>query len=190
MGNNMNIFSLLFRKKKNIKIGLALGSGGAKGFAELGAIFALEQNGITFDYIAGTSIGSIIGAFLANGYTSTDIFELLRRVEPGELLSNSDGKVNVISGVFKVIDKNIGELNIEELKKPFACVATENGTYKEKVFTLGNVAKALSASSSYPPYLRPVEIDGVSYIDGAFTNAIPADLVKNMGADYVIGIDI
>ena len=186
----MNIFSLLFKTKKNIKIGLALGSGGAKGFAELGAIFALEQNGITFDYIAGTSIGSIIGAFLANGFTATDIFELLRRVGVGEVLSNLDGSISVISSLFKIIDRNIGSLNIEDLKKPFSCVATEKETGREKVFSSGSVARALSASSSYPPVLKPVEIDGVNYIDGAFVNAIPADLVKKMGADYIIGIDI
>ena len=64
------------KKPRKIKLGLALGSGGAKGFAELGAIKAFEENGIEFDVIAGTSIGSIIGAFYANGYTSSDIVEM------------------------------------------------------------------------------------------------------------------
>ena len=186
----MNIFSLLFKRKKEIKIGLALGSGGAKGFAELGALFALEQNGISFDYIAGTSIGSIIGAFIAYGYNSTEIFELLRRIEIKDIVYASDRITDLISGVFRVIDRNIGSLNIEELKKPFSCIATEKESEKEKVFSSGNVAKALAASSSYPPLLRPVKIDGVYYIDGAFTNSIPADVVKKMGADYIIGIDL
>ena len=186
----MNIFSLLFKRKKDIKIGLALGSGGAKGFAELGALFALEQNGITFDYIAGTSIGSIIGAFIAYGYNSTEIFELLRRIEVKDIVYASDKITDLVSGVFRVIDRNIGSINIEELKKPFACIATEKETEKEKVFSSGNVAKALAASSSYPPVLRPVKIDGVYYIDGAFINSIPADVVKKMGADYIIGIDL
>ena len=76
----MNFFSWLFKRKpKKVKLGLALGSGGAKGFAELGIIKAFEENNINFDVIAGTSIGSIIGAFLADGYTSTDIYELLKR---------------------------------------------------------------------------------------------------------------
>lgn len=186
----MNIFSLLFKRKKEVKIGLALGSGGAKGFAELGALFALEQNGITFDYIAGTSIGSIIGAFVAYGYNSTEIFELLRRIDVKDIVYASDRITDLISGVFRVIDRNIGSLNIEELKKPFSCIATEKESEKEKVFSSGNVAKALAASSSYPPFLRPVKIDGVYYIDGAFTNSIPADVVKKMGADYIIGIDL
>ncbi len=186
----MNLFSALFKKKsKKIKIGIALGSGGAKGFAELGVLYAFEQNGIEFDYVAGTSIGSIIGAFLANGYTSTEIFELLRRVEAKDVLGSFAIKLGS-SSLFNLIDKNISSLNIEELKKPFAAIATEVERGNEKVFREGNVAKALCASSSYPPFFKPVEIDGVYYKDGAFTNSIPADVVKEMGADYVIGVDL
>ena len=94
------------------------------------------------------------------------------------------------SGMFKVIDREIGSLNFEEMKKPFKAVATELETGKEHVFDSGNVAKAICASSSIPPFFKPVVIDGVRYIDGAYTNSIPADLVKEMGADYVIGIDL
>ena len=76
----MGFFSWLFRiKPKKLKIGLALGSGGAKGFAELGALKAFEEAGIEFDMISGTSIGSIIGAFYADGYSVTDINEMLKR---------------------------------------------------------------------------------------------------------------
>ncbi len=186
----MGLFSFLIKKKnKKVKIGLALGSGGAKGFAELGALSAFEQNGIEFDYIAGTSIGSIIGAFVANGYTSTEIFELLRRIDFNEIKNIFMIKMDT-SGLFQVIDRNIGSLNIEELKKPFGAVATELETGDEKVFREGSVARVLSASSCMPPFFKPVEIDGKLYVDGAFTNSIPADVVKGMGADYVIGIDL
>ncbi len=186
----MNVFKYIFKKKpKKIKIGLALGSGGAKGFAELGAIRAFEENGITFDVIGGTSIGSIIGAFIANGYSSTDIAELLKKVDVGEIknlfMMNMD-----TSGLFKTIDNSIGSLNIEELKKPFCAIATCVETGEEKVFTAGSVAMALCASSSYPPFFKAVVIDGKRYIDGAFVNSIPADWVKSQGADYVIGIDL
>ena len=94
------------------------------------------------------------------------------------------------SRMFKVIDTHIGELNIEQLKKPFKAVATNLETGKEQVFSSGSVAKALCASSSIPPFFKPVTIDGVKYIDGAFTNSIPADVVLGMGADYVVGIDL
>ncbi len=177
------------KKNKEIKLGLALGSGGAKGFAELGALKAFEENGIEFQIIAGTSIGSIIGAFYADGYSSTDIFELLKRVEFGEITNLFMIKMDT-SGLFNVIDRTIGSLNIEELKKPFMAVATELESGDEYVFKEGSVAKALCASSCFPPFFKPVVIGDKRYIDGAFTNSIPADLVKEMGADYIVGIDL
>ena len=186
----MNFFRLIFKKKpKQIKLGLALGSGGAKGFAELGAIRAFEENDLSFDIIGGTSIGSIIGAFLANGYTSTDILELLKKVNISEIKNLFMMNMDTF-GLFKTIDRSIGSLNIEELKKPFCAIATCIETGEEKVFTEGSVAKALCASSSYPPFFKPVVIDNVRYIDGAFVNSIPADWVRKQGADYVIGIDL
>jgi NTE family protein len=93
-------------------------------------------------------------------------------------------------GMFNVIDRTIGSKNIEELKKPFMAVATEVESGDEYVFKSGSVATALCASSSYPPFFKPVVIDNVRYIDGAFTNSVPADLVRNMGADYVVAIDL
>ena len=187
----MKIFDWLLKRKnkKKIKLGLALGSGGAKGFAELGALKAFEENGIEFDIVAGTSIGSIIGAFYANGYSSTDIFEMLKSVDFGEIKNLFMIKMDT-SGLKSVIDKAIGQIAIEELKKPFMAVATELDTGNEKDFDKGSVADALCASSSMPPFFKPVIIDGVRYIDGAFTNSVPADLVRRMGADYVVGIDL
>jgi NTE family protein len=186
----MNIFKWLFsRRKTKITIGLALGSGGAKGFAELGAIKAFEENGIEFDVVAGTSIGSIIGAFYADGYSSTDIFELLMQVDVSDI--KNFFMMNMSScGLFEVIDKDIGSKNIEELKKPFRAIGTEVESGEEKVFEKGSVASALCASSCYPPFFKPVLIDNKRYVDGAFTNSIPADVVKKLGADYVVGIDL
>ena len=177
----MNVFKLIFKKKpKQIKLGLALGSGGAKGFAELGAIRAFEENGLSFDIIGGTSIGSIIGAFIANGYSSTDILELLKSVDAGEIKNIFMMNMDTF-GLFKTIDRSIGSLNIEDLKKPFCAIATCVETGEEKVFTEGSVAMALCASSSYPPFFKPVVIDNLRYIDGAFVNSIPADWVKEQG---------
>lgn len=186
----MRLFDFLFRRKpKKIKLGLALGSGGAKGFAELGALKAFEENGLDFEIVAGTSIGSIVGAFYAQGYTSTDILEMLKKIDPNEiktlLMMNMD-----TAGLWKVIDRYIGSLDIKELKKTFRAVATDTDSGKEKVFAEGNVAKVLCASASFPPFFKPVEIDGKRYIDGAFTNSVPADVVRELGADYVIGIDL
>ncbi|MBQ3116346.1 MAG: patatin-like phospholipase family protein [Clostridia bacterium] len=187
----MGFFSWLKRKNKprKLKLGLALGSGGAKGFASLGALKAFEENGLEFDIVAGTSIGSIIGAFYCKGYTATDIIELIKRVDFSEIKSLFMINMDTM-GLFNVIDREMGTLNIEDLKKPFKAVATDLESGEEKVFDSGNVAKALCASSSMLPFFKPVVIDGKRYIDGAYTNSVPADLVKQMGADYVVGIDL
>lgn len=186
----MNLFSLLFRRKKReYKIGLALGSGGAKGFATLGALTAFEENGITFDVIGGTSIGSIIGAFYADGYSCSNILDILKRVDFSEITNLFMIGMDT-SKLKEVIDRNIGYKNIEELKKPFLAVATELDSGEEKVLYKGSVGQALSASSSYPPFFKPVIIDGKRYIDGAFVNSVPADRVIELGADYVVGVDL
>lgn len=188
----MGFFSKLFKIKKTpaeVKVGLALGSGGAKGFAELGAMRAFEENDIRFDCFAGTSIGSILGAFFADGYTSTDVRELLRGVDFNEIKNLFMINMST-AGLFGVIDRFIGSLTFEELKKPFKAVATNVDTGEEKVFDSGSVAEALCASSAMPPFFKPVVIGEERFIDGAFCNSVPADLVRGMGADYVIGIDL
>ncbi len=187
----MGLFSWLFgrKKPKQIKVGLALGSGGAKGFAELGAIRAFEEHGIDFDIIGGTSIGSIIGAFLADGYSSTDIMELLKNIDVSEIKSTFMLGMDTF-GMKGVIDREIGDKNIEELKKPFICIATEMESGQERVFRSGNIADALCASGCIPPFFKPVVIDGEKLVDGAFSNSIPADHVRALGADYVVGIDL
>lgn len=182
--------SKLFKRKPYVpKLGLALGSGGAKGLAHIGALKAFEENGIEFDYIAGTSIGSIIGAFYANGYTSDEIMHLLETVNFKEIVNLFMVKMDTVR-LEDVLNRYIGDLAFDELKKPFVAVATELETGTEFDVSSGSVAKALCASSSYPPFFKAVDIDGKYYIDGAFANSVPADIVKNMGADYIVGIDL
>lgn len=187
----MWLFSWIFRRKKpkEIKLGLALGSGGAKGFAELGAIRAFEEHGIEFQIVGGTSIGSIIGAFIADGYSSTDIVEMLKVIDVSEIKNTFMIGMDTF-GLKGVIDREIGDKNIEELKKPFVCVATEMDSGQERVFRSGNIADALCASGCIPPFFKPVVIDGEKLVDGAFSNSIPADHVRALGADYVVGIDL
>lgn len=181
-----NLFS---RKQKQIKLGLALGSGGAKGFAEIGALVAFKENDVEFDVVAGSSIGSIIGAFYANGYSALDMMQIIKTIDMSKVISlfmiNMD-----TSGLFTEIEKALGSLNIEEMKKPFRAIATNLDTGEEHVFDKGSVALATAASSSYQPYFKPVVVDGKRYIDGAYSNSVPCDVVKKLGADYVVGIDL
>ena len=186
----MRFFGLFGKKEKPVfRTGLALGSGGAKGFAELGALYCFEQHGIEFDIVAGTSIGSIIGAFYAAGYSATDISELIKGVDPSEIKNLFMVKMDTLK-LFNVIDRTIGNLTIEELKKPFRAVATVLDSGEKFLFKKGSVARALCASSSYPPFFKPVTVNGVRLIDGAFSDSVPADAVKDLGADFIVGIDL
>lgn len=186
----MGFFAWLFRKKqKKVVLGIALGSGGAKGFAHLGALKAFEENGVEFDVISGTSIGSIIGAFYANGYSATDIMELIKTVNLSDFTNGFFVNMDT-SGIVQTVSQNLGEVDISMLKKPFRPVATEIESGKEKVFDKGDVSLALAASSCMPPFFKPVVIDGQRYVDGAYSNSVPADVVKSLGADFVVGIDL
>lgn len=174
-------------KKK--KIGLALGSGGAKGMAHLGALKAFEEAGISFDAVAGTSIGSIVGAMYAKGYSSTDTAELIKRLDYKNLA------VSLLTGgsfasVRKLISDALGTEDFSDLKIPFAAVATDVACGAEVILRGGNLVDSLMASSAMPPFFRAVEIDGVRLADGAFVNAVPGDVVRAMGAELVIGIGL
>ncbi len=177
------------RKKRKAKLGIALGSGGAKGMAHIGALKAFEENGIEFDCVAGASIGSIVGAFYAQGYTADEILHLLETVNFKEITGKFMINMDTLA-LEEVINRYIGDLTFAELKKPFAAAVTVADTGEEIDVKEGSVARALCASSSYPPFFKPVEIDGKICIDGAFSNAVPADLVREMGADFVVGIDL
>ena len=177
------------KKPKRAKLGIALGSGGAKGFAHLGVLRAFEENGIEFQIVGGTSIGSIVGAFYADGYTSTDVFELIKKVEWTKIITGFMGGIDM-SGLKKVISSAIGDKKIEELKKPFVAVATEIETGDAKIFYDGDVSDALCASASIPPYFKPVVIGDKRYVDGAFSDSIPAKHVRSLGANYVVGVDL
>ena len=171
------------------KLGLALGSGGAKGMAHLGALKAFEEENIKFDIITGTSIGSIIGCMYAKGYSSTDILELFKTIDVSDIKRFIMIRMNMLNAQ-NIIDDLMGEMNIEDLKIPFAAISVDLNTGKEVVFKKGNVAKAVSASSAIAPFFKPVIIDDMSLVDGAYINAIPTDVAKEMGADYVIGVDL
>lgn len=177
------------RKNKTVKLGLALGSGGAKGLAHLGALKVFEEEGLKFDIVTGTSIGSIVGAMYARGYSSTDIMQLLKTVSFGEVLRPVMVKMDM-SNAQKVLDKLVGGLDIEELTLPYAAVATDVATGEEVVFKSGSVALAASASSSMPPFFKPVTVDGKQLMDGAFVNPVPASVAREMGAGFVVGVDL
>ena len=204
------------------KIGLVLGGGGAKGGAEVGVLKVLEEAGIRPDYIAGTSIGAIVGSLYAAGYTATELEQLFCQQEwltlltdrrddlGGEPYKQVDG-VTYIFG-FPVIDQNnmaFGVLKggrVEQvidsmltlkgctdfscLPTPFRCVASSMMNAEEVVLYEGSLPRAIRASMAIPGLFKPVEIDGEQLVDGGMMNNLPVDVVREMGADIVIAVDL
>lgn len=175
-------------KKKSFTLGLALGSGGAKGMAHLGALKAFEDEGIKFDIVTGTSIGSIVGALYVKGYSSADMAQIVNNLNVKEFSKNLRPFADL--GFAERFLENYLEGEIFDLPKPFAAWATDGDTNEGVLLSSGKTARALTASAAIPPFFRSVDIDGKKLYDGAFTNAVPADVCKQMGADFVIGIDL
>lgn len=166
---------------ERLKVGLVLGGGGAKGAAEIGALKVIEEVGIPIDYIAGTSIGSIVGGLYAMGTSSHQLDSLFVNQDWVGLFTN-----NVRDFLFRVTRQK----HFDELEIPFRCVAADINNNEEVVMSQGLVCDAMRASMSIPGVFKPVIQDGRMLMDGGLLNNLPVDVVKAMGADVVIAIDL
>lgn len=185
----MGLFSR-FRRKREKKpvLGLALGSGGAKGMAHLGALKAFEERGLEFGVVTGTSIGAIVGALYAKGYSVADMWGIVESLNRKEFAKNLL-PFSELDFAERLLEEYL-EGDVSDLKKPFACWATDAETNAGVLLDAGKTARIITASAAIPPFFRSVEVEGKRLYDGAFTNAIPADVCKDMGADLVIGCDL
>ncbi|MBA1148345.1 patatin-like phospholipase family protein [Ectothiorhodospiraceae bacterium WFHF3C12] len=180
--------------QQDIRIGLALGSGSARGWAHIGVIKALLENGIRPDVVAGTSVGAIIGAVHASG--NLEGFERwVRKLGRRQIMSYLD--VALVSGGFfegkRLADlflENFGDVAFSDLELPFAAVATELYSGRERWLTEGSVVEALRASVSLPGLFTPAEIDGRMLVDGGLVNPVPVSLCYALGADVVFAVNL
>lgn len=177
-----------FRKLK-FKLGLALSGGGTRGFAHIGVLKAFDEERIKFDCVAGTSIGSFVGALYCADIPCDDMIKEAKRVTRKELISRfwigSDS-----SNIAKVASRLLADKTFKQLSTPFASVAVDISNGSEAVLNSGNVAKAISASCAVPALFKPVDIDGMVLVDGGLLNNMPADVCRQMGADVVISVDL
>lgn len=213
--------------KTRPKVGLVLGGGGAKGAAAIGILKELEREKIPVDYIAGTSIGAIIGGLYAQGYRADDLEKLFRSQNWLALLADRDttmvGKVyKEEDGVIYVFgfpvrrkadaDKNTGfwilhgdhvynfldslvsrspiQRGTVKQAIPFSCVAFDIRRQQEIVLDTGSLARNMRASMAIPGAFKPVQIDTLMLVDGGMGNNLPVDVVRKMGADIVIAVDL
>lgn len=174
------------------KIGLALGSGGLRGLAHVGVLRVLEREAIPVDYMAGCSIGSLIGALYASGLALDDIEKLAKHLKRRHWLDFVIPKMGLFSGdrVLNMIQILTKKKTFDQLQIPLSVVATELHEGKEVVFDSGDVASAVRASVSVPGIFVPFEIDNMMLVDGAVLNPTPIDVVRKMGADIVIAVDL
>jgi len=181
---------------RKLKIGLALGGGAARGFAHIGVIKALEAQGIVPDIVVGTSAGSVVGALYAAGSNGFELQRTAMDMNEAEISDWAMPFFSKGSGVLKgdalqnYVNKAVRNVPIERLKIPFGAVATDLNTGKPILFRRGNTGQAVRASSSVPSVFQPVKIGTHSYVDGGLVAPVPVKFAKDMGADFVIAVNI
>jgi len=177
-------------KKK--KIGLALSGGAVLGFAHLGAVKVLEENNIQFDIIAGTSVGSLVGAFLAAGFSSDELFEMSRGLSWDFIGKITIPKLGLLNSktLENFIDEKLGRVDIKQLPKTFAAVGVDLTLGKEVIFADGSVSEGVRASCSIPGIFTPLVKENHVVVDGGVLNVLPTNVVKELGADYIISVKL
>jgi NTE family protein len=173
-------------------IALALGGGAAKGFAHIGVIKALEAQGIVPDIVVGTSAGSVVGAMYAAGKSGFELQTLAITLDESQVSDWSLPDRGVLKGdaLAAFINKAVNNTTIEKLPKKFGAVATDLASGEPIVFRSGDIGAAVRASSSVPGVFQPVAIRGREYVDGGLVSPVPVRFAREMGATFVIAVDI
>ena len=192
-------FFNLFRRKKSaqknpVKTGIVFSGGGTRGFAYIGVIKAFLESGIDFDMVAGTSVGSIIGAFYAANVPLTIMEERAVKMKQTDIFSS---KIKLIPSKTERLEEFVAEIldgkEFDDLVKPFCAVAVDIKTGTEVHISSGgkgDLVKAIVGSCAIPGVFNAVPFKDMNLLDGGLTNNIPADALREMGADIVISIDI
>lgn len=210
--------------KKDIKVGLVLSGGGAKGFAHIGVIKVLEEVGVKVDFIGGTSMGALVGGLYASGYNAKELDSIVRILEFDKILQEEVprkakpffDKENGERYIFSLPIRNkkvtlpialakgqsaLNKLSLltqhvayikdfSQLPIPFLCIGTDIETGEQVILDKGYLPEALRASSAFPTLFEPVEIDNRMLLDGGIVNNFPVNEVIDMGATFVIGVDV
>jgi len=174
------------------KLGLALGSGSARGFAHLGFLKVLEENGIPIDFISGSSMGAVIGSIYACGTDLDMIIKFAKTLDEKQYLDVMIPRKGFIKGekftdLIKLFTKNY---DFSQTKIPLKIVSYNLSEDKPVIFESGKIYEAVRASMSIPGVFLPFQIDETVYVDGGVVDRVPSETVRNMGADVVVGVDV
>jgi NTE family protein len=175
-----------------MRVGLALGGGVIRGLAHAGVVSVLEKEGIPIHCVAGTSAGAIIGALYAAGLSAQAIREIALGIKWWHIARPVLPVRGLISfaPLERWLARIIGDIDISELRLPFAAVATDLERGEPYVFRNGRLAQAVRASCSVPGLVVPVTLDGHTLCDGGVSNNVPVDVARALGADFVIAVNL
>jgi NTE family protein len=183
--------------QKQKSLALALGGGSALGFAHIGFLQVLDENNIKVDAIAGTSMGALIGAFYAFGYSGKELEKIsLEKIYARQFVVDLAPitflKDGFISGkkITSVFHQFFDQKNIEDIKLPYKSVAVDMFTGKPYIFERGSLAEAVRASISIPGVFKPVKKEEMLLVDGGVIDNVPCDVAKQFGTDVVISVDV
>lgn len=166
---------------KQYKVGLVLSGGGARGFAHLGVIEALNEAGIFPDVLSGTSAGAIIGVLYADGYKPKEILKLLNSGSRLDFMRPALPREGLlqINGIIKILNSSLRSRNFKELKIPLFVSATDLNNGKAVYFSEGDLIDPVIASASIPVIFQPVKINDISYVDGGVLDNLPLRPIEN-----------
>ena len=183
-------------KQERPQIGVALSAGGVRGFAHVGVLEVLDNAQFPIDYMAGTSMGSVIGGLYAAGLPTEKLWELgnhitLSTITPdlnvmGLFRFVFEKKLPTSANLAKFFEEQLGDMQFEDMPIPFSCSAMDIKTGERVLFNTGPLAIAVRASMNLPGVFAPVEYRHRALVDGAVVDYLPVDSVKQMGADYVV----
>lgn len=174
------------------KVGLALGGGFARGIAHIGVIQALVSHNIPIDLVAGTSAGSLIGAMFCAGLDPWLLERIWQKANWREMVRlrlRRDGLLDA-QGLERFVMEQMGDLQFRELALPFTAVATDLTSGEEMLLDTGRVSTALRASCAFPGIFLPVRVGKHTLVDGGLRHPVPASVVRRMGADLVIAVEL
>ncbi|HHX87359.1 MAG TPA: patatin-like phospholipase family protein [Firmicutes bacterium] len=176
----------------NLQVGLALGGGLARGLAHIGVLKVLLQEGIKVDYLAGTSMGSLIASLYACGLKLGLMEKLAKRISRRVWMDFTFPRMGLMAGdkLEQLVYLLTKKRSIEDLPLPLGIVATDITKGERAVIRTGSIAKAVRASCALPGIFNPVEIGGRLMVDGGVLERVPAQAVKEMGAEVVIAVDV
>lgn len=173
-------------------IALVLGSGGARGYAHIGVLQVLEQQGIKPDFIVGTSAGSLAGVLYSGKQSAQALYEIAEQLKINDIREFDIGMQSVFDGdkIAHFVNEHIQQKKLEDLKIPVYVVATRLDNGEQTIFNYGDAGKAVQASITIPTMFAPVKIGQYEYVDGGLVSPVPVKIAKHLGADMVIAVDI